>query len=225
MLIFQNDAVAAKTIIQSLERNVERLVNMAPNGANTLLFIACELGNKEIVKLLLEKGADCRSHPITKYCPLYIACYNGRLDIVELLLKHFPEQVQSLTVELWLPIHAAAKNNHQTVMETLLKFDYPSHLQQRYKNPSEEFEFEMPFDLNQQDATGENVLYICSSLGNLKMVELLLNFKVKARNTKDEEANSNVQTVTSKRRISSGIQRLMSSLNFRFFFVLTFLLR
>lgn len=202
-------------IIQSLPSHAESIVNMAPNGANTLLFIACEMGNKEIVRVLLDSGADCRSHPVTKYCPLYIACYNGKLDIVDLLLKHFPEQVQSLTVERWLPIHAAAKTNHLSVMEALLKFEYPQHLYQRFKTFSEELEFEMPFDINIQDVSGQNVLYISCVLGNLKIAEMLLNYKVKGRNTKDEDGGASIPLPQSKRRISSGIQRLMSSLNFR----------
>jgi ankyrin repeat protein len=45
------------------------------------------MGQKEIVKTLLEHNADGRIHPVTKYSPLYIACYNGKKDIVELLLK------------------------------------------------------------------------------------------------------------------------------------------
>jgi ankyrin repeat protein len=52
-----------------------------------VVFRACEMGRKEMVKTLLEYNADGRIHPVTKYSPLYIACYNGRKDIVELLLK------------------------------------------------------------------------------------------------------------------------------------------
>lgn len=76
----------------------------------------------------------------------------------------------------------------------------------------------MPFDVNTQDLTDQNILYVSSVLGNIKIVELLLNYKVKARNVKEEEPTNNAGTAqplpVSKRRISSGIQRLMSSLNF-----------
>lgn len=55
---------------------------------------ACQVGNKEIVKVLLQHGADGRYHSVTKYSPLYIACYHGHHEIVELLLFKFPELVQ-----------------------------------------------------------------------------------------------------------------------------------
>lgn len=52
------------------------------------------MGNKEIVKLLLDYGADGRYHSVTRYSPLYIACYHGHRDIVEILLLKFPELIQ-----------------------------------------------------------------------------------------------------------------------------------
>ncbi|KOX77506.1 Leucine-rich repeat serine/threonine-protein kinase 1 [Melipona quadrifasciata] len=214
-ICIQGDIVAAKNLIQGHTSDLECIINMAPNGANTLLFIACEMGHKDIVRLLLDYGADCRMHPVTKYCPLYIACYNGKVEIVELLLRHFPKQVQSLTVEKWLPIHVAAINGHHLVIDLLLKFEYPQNTYQRYKDSSGEYEYEMPFDINTQDVTGQNVLYISSMLGNIKIVELLLNYKVKARKIKEEDMGVAQPLPISKRKISSGIQRLMSSLNFR----------
>ncbi|XP_003425729.1 leucine-rich repeat serine/threonine-protein kinase 1 [Nasonia vitripennis] len=217
--IMQADIPAARAIIQGqTTSDLEYIVNMAPNGANTLLFIACESGQREMVKMLLDYGADCTIHPVTKYCPLYIACYNGKIEIVEMLLRQFPKQVQALTVERWLPVHAAAINGHYAVIELLLKFEYPPNLYQRAKDPTGEFEYEMPFDVNTQDVTDQNILYISSVLGNIKIVELLLNYKVKARNVKEDESANGAGAAqplpVSKRRISSGIQRLMSSLNF-----------
>ncbi|KMQ95071.1 leucine-rich repeat serine threonine-protein kinase 1-like protein [Lasius niger] len=125
---------AAEHIIQGLSTDLECVVNMAPNGANTLLFVACESGHKDIVRLLLDHGVDCRIHPVTKYCPLYIACYHGKVEIVELLLRNFPKQAQQLT---------------------------------RYRDPSGEFEYDLPFDINAQDVTGQHALYIASMLGNV----------------------------------------------------------
>lgn len=59
-----------------------------------IYFRACQIGNKDIVKILLQVGADGRFHPVTKYSPLYIACYHGHRDVVEMILLRFPELVQ-----------------------------------------------------------------------------------------------------------------------------------
>lgn len=102
------------------------LVNYAPAGSNTLLFKACQEGNWAIVKLLISLGADGRQHPTTKYSPLYIAAYHGRLKICRHLLENFPQLCSLYTVEHWLPVHAAALNNHQEIVELLFTFSYPS---------------------------------------------------------------------------------------------------
>lgn len=77
----------------------------------------------------------------------------------------------------------------------------------------------MPFDVNMKDASGQTVLYIACLLGNLKMVETLLKFKVKAKRIDKSqktspEANS-VECNISKRRISGGIQNIMHRLNLK----------
>lgn len=50
-------------------------------------YSACEVGRKDIVKILLDHKADGRIHPITRYSPLYIVAFKGKKDIVEILLK------------------------------------------------------------------------------------------------------------------------------------------
>ena len=47
------------------------------------------------------------------------------------------------------------------------------------------FEFELAFDLNQRDAEGQTVLYLATCVGNLKIVELLLGFRVKGRRSRE----------------------------------------
>ncbi|KAK7861679.1 hypothetical protein R5R35_005355 [Gryllus longicercus] len=219
------DAALVRALLQQLGPEAALVVNMAPSGSNTLLFMACEAGRKEIVKVLLDHDADGRIHPVTKYSPLYIACYNGRKDIVEMLLKRFPELIQQHTVERWLPIHACCINGHTHVMELLLKYPYPPHLMQKYRDPSGDWEYEMPFDLNMKDVTGQSAIYVASLLGNYKMVDLLLKFRVKAIRIKSikekeaeeasDQANANDIVSPTRRRISDGIQSIMARLNLR----------
>lgn len=48
------------------------------------------------------------------------------------------------------------------------------------RDASEQWEYFMPFDINERDATGQNILYVASLLGNKKLVEVILKFKIKA---------------------------------------------
>nr|CAD7202602.1 unnamed protein product [Timema douglasi] len=184
------------------------------------VVLSCETGRKDIVKLLLDHGADGRIHTVTRYSPLYIASYNGRKDIVDIILKRYPELIQHYTVERWLPLHACCINGHIHVLELLLKYPYPAQLMHKYRDPSGDWEYEMPFDLNMKDVTGQNVLYVASLLGNYKMVDTLLKFRVKATRIKVEagspsESGRSTEELVSptRRRISDGIQSIMTRLN------------
>ncbi|XP_071051470.1 leucine-rich repeat serine/threonine-protein kinase 1 isoform X2 [Onthophagus taurus] len=213
------DFDSMQQLLSSLSKDAELIVNMAPSGANTLLFTACQIGNKNIVKILLEYGADGRYHPVTKYSPLYIACYHGHREIVEMLLLRFPELIKQHTVERWLPIHACCINGHIKVLELLFQFPYPKHILRKFRDITERWEYLMPFDINERDATGQNILYVASLLGNKKLLDVILKFRVRAtkivpeddETTPNSESNPLVSPI--KRRLSSGIISIMSKLN------------
>ena len=58
------------------------------NDGTTALWIASQNGHKEIVKLLLEKGADINvKQTATGATALLLASQNGRTDVVKLLLE------------------------------------------------------------------------------------------------------------------------------------------
>ncbi|KAK4295198.1 hypothetical protein Pmani_032225 [Petrolisthes manimaculis] len=183
----RGDVSRARAILRDLGAEAQVIINSAPNGSNTLLFKACEEGQREMVRLLLDHGADGRIHPVTKYSPLYIACYYGRRDIAEMLLKKFPSLVNVWTVERWLPLHACIINGHTSVLELLLKFPYPDDALRKFWDKTGQYEYEMAFDINTKDVTGQSALYLACYVGNQKLVDLLLKHRVHANKIKTKE--------------------------------------
>ncbi|XP_022246027.1 leucine-rich repeat serine/threonine-protein kinase 1-like [Limulus polyphemus] len=212
----------AKQILREAGPDADVIVNTTPNGCSTLLFKACEDGQKEIVSLLLDHGADGRIHPVTKYSPLYISCYYGRKNIAEILLKKFPELVQVPTVERWLPTHAAAINGHCHVLELLLKFPYPSYVMQKFMDKSGTWEYDLPFDINAKDVAEQTVLYLSCYVGNLRLVDTLIKFRVRGKkilkqNIIDSQNRSEEKPdlKASPSKLGGGLQNILAKLSLR----------
>jgi len=74
----------------------------------TALYIACEAGNVELAKLLIDRGADVNLPVSWQRTPLYAANKGGYADIVKLLLENGanPNQVAKAQT----PLHVAAEN-------------------------------------------------------------------------------------------------------------------
>lgn len=117
-------------------------------------------------------------------------------------------------------------------MNFLLEFTYPLEFLQSYTDPTGNLEYAMPFDVNAKDVTGQSVLYIACYVGNHRMVELLLKFRVKAKRVSKASSPADSDKVISepriggaeaspavrtspKRKLSESLQNIMSKLNLR----------
>ncbi|XP_046975207.1 leucine-rich repeat serine/threonine-protein kinase 1 [Vanessa cardui] len=220
-LVVRGDAAALQTRLTELGSAAGIVANLTPGGANTLLYVASELGATAAAAALVEAGADGRAHPVTRYGPLYIACYHGHLDIAQLLLQHFPEAIQQETVEKWLPLHAACIGGHPALVTLLLEYPYPDHLLNTYTDASGKWQYRFAFDVNARDASGQTALYVACTLGNAAVVDALLAHTVPVHQPQTTSAEpvpvpvpAQVPTVQSPQRasISLGIHAIVSKL-------------
>ncbi|MCZ4151812.1 hypothetical protein BZG21_46380, partial [Escherichia coli] len=65
-----------------------RLTDYSGPLHGTPLHIACRIGDQEIVRLLLEAGADVHAKGPNGLQPIHFACERAGRDVLELLLSH-----------------------------------------------------------------------------------------------------------------------------------------
>lgn len=95
-------------------------LNVPEERKRTPLFEACLNEHADIVKLLLDKGANTALADEDNDTPLYIAAQNGNRPIVEFLLNKSKETLNFRSgFYKWTPLHAAAQNGHEAIISYL----------------------------------------------------------------------------------------------------------
>ena len=74
--------------------------------------------------------------------------------------QKYPELVQVQTVEKWLPSHACCMQGHFNVLELLFKYPYPPHIMQKYVDRTGNYDYELPFDINSKDVSGNEMDFL-----------------------------------------------------------------
>jgi len=111
--------------------NINGLINLIEEGADinwkdskmegvTALHEAARRGNIEIVRYLLQNGADINSKNYNGLTPLHIAAYCGENIIVNTLISE-GAKVNIKAKDNITPLHSAASMGHQDTVELLIK--------------------------------------------------------------------------------------------------------
>jgi uncharacterized protein len=110
-----------RAIVEFLLRNGAD-VSMAARNAQkvTALHGAVARRDVEIVKMLLEAGADANARQERGFAPLHDAAANGNATLVELLLKHGARAVANAD-DGKTPADMAAERGHKEIAERLKK--------------------------------------------------------------------------------------------------------
>ena len=107
--------------VRRLIRNEGADVNMSsPGVGKTLLHFAAQLGNKEVVLVLLEEKAIIDAVTEGGFTPLHVAAQNGHAEVIAVLVNagakvNFPTKVGCT------PLHEAAAKGHKQATLKLLE--------------------------------------------------------------------------------------------------------
>ncbi|TPP59183.1 Ankyrin-2 [Fasciola gigantica] len=95
---------------------------MATKKGNTALHIASLAGHIDIVKLLMEYGANVNAQSQNGFTPLYMAAQENHVEVVNHLLNNGANPALS-TEDGFTPLAVALQQGHDRVVAILLEKD------------------------------------------------------------------------------------------------------
>jgi ankyrin repeat protein len=190
------------TLIEAIKSrdldNVNKLLNsgISPNATGYFfhttdsipLYVASSVGDLDIIRSLIEHGADVNKLSTTNFTALYAAAENNNYQALELLLTsgatketinacgYFDSQAN--------PLSQAVLNENISMVKLLGMYGgelnlSDSHLLKLCANHKDthmaEFLLDNGADINKGYATGNTALVAATAEGNLQMVDFLLN--------------------------------------------------
>ena len=119
----------------------------------TVMNCAAHNGQLDIVKLLVERGAEVYSHPFANYPPVTDAAWAGHQDVVDYFLNEIPEKANG-TNGIGVTINLAARQGWTDIVRRHIVAD--------------------PLSVHARGWTGETPLHWPAHNGHVEIVEMLL---------------------------------------------------
>ena len=112
-----------KTLAVALKiEDVGRILNTLYQGKWACIHYACFMGNKTILKELLELGAQVNIETNDCWTPLQVTCFQGQLECCKVLLDHPLIQINKSTKQRGTGLHLAAQQGFVEIIELLLSY-------------------------------------------------------------------------------------------------------
>lgn len=183
MFIYQS------TLLKCVKRSIKFKWNLDDpcfEGGNTSFHIAAEKGNRKVINLLLEKGANVNCVNSLVLTPLNLAVRSGKTKTIKLLLK---KGAKINDIDLLL---AVVKSDRKTI-KLLLKYGAHINSANRFsttllhcavgKNDRKIIKLLLKcgahININDIDTKGKAPIHYAVENGDIKIVELLLKYNAK----------------------------------------------
>ncbi|KAL6042126.1 Ankyrin repeat domain 29 [Balamuthia mandrillaris] len=134
------------------QKSYECNVNVALNDGRTAIFLASMNGHSDIVRFLIESGAD-PNKTTDGLTPLYMACYKGHYEAVQALLEHKEVDVNARACDGSTALFVAARKGHTEVVSLLIS---------------------KGADVNMVTQDGRSALFAACQYGHVNVVKTLL---------------------------------------------------
>lgn len=112
---------------QGFFQTCARLIEMYPEAINavtskgkTPLFCAAQTGKDDVMRLLIEHGADPAFKDIEEKTPLHYAAENGHTEAMRILMQSKNVDINATAFENLTPLHMAAMYNRVDALKLLL---------------------------------------------------------------------------------------------------------
>ncbi|WP_240991892.1 ankyrin repeat domain-containing protein, partial [Wolbachia endosymbiont of Glossina morsitans morsitans] len=192
LIRFNQGEKAVKHLINNIRRMkypsmLIRFVNSADNLGHSPLRLAIENGNLNIVKYLIENGADYDSLSENDMTLLHIAASCGQLEVVKYLVADRGANIEAKDSDGMTPLHTAASRGsielakyfvtkRSNVNEKSYKGYTPLHLAaERGFLDTVKYLIKEGADLGAKDHKGYTPLHLAAERGFLDIVEYLIN--------------------------------------------------
>lgn len=198
------------------------IINAKDSDKNTALYYACQLNDQNIVKLLIDIGADVNITNCKKKTALHEVAILGHTEIAKLLIDNGAD-VNAKDKDNATPLHKAALVGDTVIAKLLIDnkaniniqddIGYtPLHNAASLKSCNEdiiELLINNGANINAIDDEGCTSLHVAAWYDNKKIVELLLKYGID-KNIKDEQEETAVECAKTEE-----IEDLINNFNFQ----------